>query len=158
MLYALLKTLHLLCVILWVGGMLFAHFFLRPSLAELDAPVRLRLMHAVLGRFFNAVLVASSLVLASGVWMIGRTARHMVQSGASFSLPLEWLVMTVLGVLMLAIFGHLRFALYPRLSRAVAGQAWPAGAAALQSIRRWVMVNLGLGVVIVVVTLMGASS
>ena len=156
MLYALLKTLHLLCVILWVGGMVFAHFFLRPSLAELDA--RLRLMHAVLGRFFNAVLVASALVLASGVWMIGRTARHMVQSGASFSLPLEWLVMSVLGVLMLAIFGHLRFALYPRLSRAVAGQAWPAGATALQAIRRWVMVNLGLGVVIVVVTLMGASS
>ena len=158
MLYALLKTLHLLCVILWVGGMVFAHFFLRPALAELDAPVRLRLMQAVLGRFFNAVLVASALVLASGVWMIGRTARHMVQSGASFSLPLEWLVMSVLGVLMLAIFGHLRFALYPRLSRAVAGQAWPAGATALQAIRRWVMVNLGLGVVIVVVTLMGASS
>jgi uncharacterized membrane protein len=66
--------------------------------------------------------------------------------------------MSVLGVLMLAIFGHLRFALYPRLSRAVAGQAWPAGATALQAIRRWVMVNLGLGVVIVVVTLMGASS
>ena len=145
MLYALLKTLHLLCVILWVGGMVFAHFFLRPSLAELDAPVRLRLMHAVL-------------VLVSGVWMIGRTARHMVQSGLSFNLPLEWLVMSVLGVLMLAIFGHLRFALYPRLSRAVAGQAWPAGATALQAIRRWVLVNLGLGVVIVVVTLMGASS
>ena len=158
MLYALLKTLHLLCVILWVGGMVFAHFFLRPSLAELDAPVRLRLMHAVLGRIFNAVLVASALVLGSGVWMIGRTARHMVQSGASFNLPLAWLVMTVLGVLMLAIFGHLRFALYPRLSRAVAGQAWPAGATALQAIRRWVLVNLGLGVVIVVVTLMGASS
>ena len=37
MIYALLKTLHLLCVILWVGGMVFAHFFLRPALAELDA-------------------------------------------------------------------------------------------------------------------------
>ena len=31
--------------------------------ATLDAPVRLRLMQAVLGRFFNAVLVASALVL-----------------------------------------------------------------------------------------------
>ena len=64
----------------------------------------------------------------------------------------------VLGVLMLAIFGHLRFGLYPRLVRAVAGQAWPAGAAALQTIRRWVMLNLGLGIVVVVVTLLGASS
>jgi len=158
MLYALLKTLHLLCVILWVGGMVFAHFFLRPSLAELDAPVRLRLMHAVLGRFFNAVLVASTLILVSGAWMIGRSARQMVQSGTSFNLPLEWMVMAVLGVLMLAIFGHLRFALYPRLSRAVAGQAWPAGATALLAIRRWVLVNLCLGLAIVVVTLLGASS
>ena len=158
MLYALLKTLHLLCVILWVGGMVFSHFFLRPSLAELDAPVRLRLMHAVLGRFFNAVLVASTLVLASGVWMMGRSARQLAQSGVPVNLPLEWLVMAVLGVVMLAIFGHLRFALYPRLSRAVAGQAWPAGATALLAIRRWVMVNLSLGVVIVVATLLGASS
>ena len=158
MIYALLKTLHLLCVILWVGGMVFAHFFLRPALAELDAPVRLRLMQVVLGRFFNAVLVASALVLASGVWMIGRSARSMVQAGLPFSMPLAWWVMAVLGVLMLAIFGHLRFGLYPRLVRAVAGQAWPAGAAALQTIRRWVMLNLGLGIVVVVVTLLGASS
>jgi uncharacterized membrane protein len=82
----------------------------------------------------------------------------MSQSGVPVNLPLEWLVMAALGVVMLAIFGHLRFALYPRLSRAVAGQAWPAGATALLAIRRWVMVNLSLGVVIVVVTLLGASS
>ena len=58
MLYALLKTLHLLCVILWVGGMVFAHFFLRPSLGAFEPAVRVRLMHAVLGRFFSAVLAA----------------------------------------------------------------------------------------------------
>ena len=29
--YALLKLVHLLAVILWVGGMLFAHCFLRPA-------------------------------------------------------------------------------------------------------------------------------
>ena len=31
--YALLKLVHLLAVILWVGGMLFAHCFLRPAAA-----------------------------------------------------------------------------------------------------------------------------
>ena len=157
MLYAVLKTIHLLSIIVWIGGMVFAHFFLRPAVATLEAPERVRLMHAVLGRFFNAVLVAGGLALGSGLWMMGRIARQTVQAGAKFNLPLEWMVMTVLGVAMLAIFGYTRFALYPRLTRAVTAAAWPAGNAALASIRTSLMVNLAMGVVIVAVTLLGAS-
>ena len=158
MFYAALKTIHLLSIIVWIGGMVFAHFFLRPALITLAAPERVRLMHDVLGRFFNAVLVAAGLALVSGVWMIGRIAKQTVQAGVKFNLPLEWMVMTVLGLLMLAIFGYIRFALYPRLTRAVTAAAWPAGGAALASIRTWVTVNLAIGVVIVAVTLLGASS
>ena len=158
MFYATLKTIHLLSIIVWIGGMVFAQFFLRPAVATLEAPERMRLMHAVLGRFFNAVLVAAGLALVSGVWMIGRIAKQTVQAGVKFNLPLEWMVMTVLGLLMLAIFGYIRFALYPRLTRAVTAAAWPAGGAALASIRTWVTVNLAIGVVIVAVTLLGASS
>lgn len=154
MIYMTLKTVHLLSLIVWVGGMVFAHFFLRPALASLEPPVRLRLMHEVLGRFFQAVLVASLLTLASGVWMVGRAARQAVQSGGSFSMPLTWTIMTVLGIVMVAIFMHIRFALYKRLSRAVAASDWAAGGAALAQIRQWVAINLGLGVLIVVVTLL----
>lgn len=158
MFYAVLKTIHLLSIIVWIGGMVFAHFFLRPAVAVLEAPGRVRLMHDVLGRFFNAVLVAAGLALATGTWMIGRMARQMTQSGVTFNFPLEWMVMALLGMLMLAIFGYIRFALYPRLTRAVTAAAWPAGAAALAGIRTWVMVNLVIGVVIVAVTLLGAAS
>jgi uncharacterized membrane protein len=35
MLYALLKTVHVSTIIRWLGGMIFAHFFLRPALATL---------------------------------------------------------------------------------------------------------------------------
>jgi uncharacterized membrane protein len=55
---------------------------------------------------------------------------------------------------MVAIFMHIRFALYKRLSHAVTASDWPAGAAALGQIRLWVSVNLGLGVVVLLVTLM----
>lgn len=158
MFYAALKTIHLLSVIVWIGGMVFAQFFLRPALATLAPPERLRLMHAVLGRFFNAVLVAAGLILGSGIWMIGRIARQTAQSGLKFNMPLEWMAMAVLGVVMLGILGYIRFALYQHLTRAVADAAWPAAGAALASIRTWVMVNLGIGVVIVAVTLIGASS
>ena len=154
MIYATLKTLHVLAIIVWVGGMVFSHFFLRPALAQLDPPVRLRLMHVVLGRFFRVVLVASLLTLASGIWMLGRVAKQVVQSGGRFEMPRAWTVMAVLGVAMVAIFMHIRFALYRRLDRAVSASEWAAGGAALAQIRTWVSINLGLGIVVLVVTLM----
>ena len=154
MIYATLKTLHVLSIVVWIGGMVFAHFFLRPAVAQLEAPLRLRLMHDVLGRFFQAVLVASLLTLASGVWMLGRVAKQVVQSGGNFDMPLAWTVMAVLGVVMVAIFMHIRFVLYKRLGRAVAMSDWAAGGAALAQIRTWESVNLVLGVLVVLVMLM----
>jgi uncharacterized membrane protein len=158
MFYTTLKTLHLLAVIVWIGGMVFAQFFLRPAVATLAVPERVRLMHDVLGRFFNAVLFLALLVVATGGWMIGNAARQMALSGVKLNMPLEWTVMAALGLLMLVIFGYLRLVLYKRLTHAVAAMNWPAGGAALAGIRTWVMVNLVIGVVIVLVTLLGAAS
>ena len=154
MIYVTLKTLHVLSIIVWIGGMVFAHFFLRPAVAHLEPPVRLRLMHDVLGRFFKAVLVASLLTLVSGVWMLGRVAKQVVQSGGSFEMPLAWTIMAVLGVVMVAIFLHIRFALFKRLGQAVAMSDWPGGGAAMAQIRTWVSINLGLGVLVLLVALM----
>jgi len=63
-------------------------------------------------------------------------------------------VMATLGVGMVAIFMHIRFVLFKRLGRAVAASEWAAGGAALAQIRRWVSTNLGLGVLVLLVTLM----
>ncbi len=152
--YALLKTLHVLAIVLWVGGMMFAHFFLRPALAQLEPPQRLRLMHEVLRRFFAAVSVAALLSLVTGLWMIGRVAKQAVQSGGSFAMPLDWTVMAVLGVLMVAIYGHIRFVLFKRFAVAVTALDWPAGGLALAKLRTWVAVNLALGVTVIVVALL----
>lgn len=148
MLYEILKTLHVLSIIVWIGGMVFAHFFLRPAVAELEAPVRLKLMRDVLGRFFQAVLAASLLTLISGIWMLGRVAKQTVQSGASFDMPLSWTIMTVLGVVMVAIFLHIRFALYTKLNRLVQGMEWAPAGAVLAKIRQWMLINLASGVLI----------
>ncbi|NCN70967.1 MAG: hypothetical protein GW928_06190 [Rhodoferax sp.] len=156
--YALLKTLHLLSIIVWIGGMVFANFFLRPAVAALEPAVRVRLMHAVLGRFFTAVLVAAGLAFATGGWMIGRTAADMARSGVRFNMPLEWMLMATLGVLMMLIFVYIRWVLYRRLGALVQAADWPLGGALLQQIRGWVLVNLVLGVVIVLVTVVGVSS
>lgn len=158
MFYAALKALHLLSVIVWIGGMVFVQFFLRPAVGALAPPQRVSLMHAVLGRFFKAVLMAAVLILVSGVWMIARIARQAMSSGLAFSMPAEWMAMALLGLLMMGILGYVRFVLYRRLTRAVAEADWPAGGAALASIRVWVMVNLLLGVVIVLLVLLGAAN
>ena len=57
---------------------------------------------------------------------------------------------------MMLIFAHIRFALFKRLRLATQSMDWDAGAVALASIRTWVAVNMGLGVLIVaLVTLLG---
>lgn len=154
MLYNILKFAHILSVIVWVGGMAFAHFFLRPAVQSLEPPQRLRLMRDVMQRFLNAVAAAVVVLFASGLWMIGRLAKQTVQSGGGFAMPLDWTIMAVLGIVMMAIFGHIRFALFKRLQCAVAASDLPAGGQAMAAIRRWVGVNLAIGVVIVGVTLL----
>jgi uncharacterized membrane protein len=157
MLYALLNTVHLLAIVVWLGGMFFALYCLRPALGLLEPAARVRLMHEVLRRFFDAVLIAAGLALVTGVWMIFRNARAAGKAGVGLNMPLDWYAMAVLGMTMVAIFAHVRFVMYPRLERAVAAQAWPDGAAALTSIARAVRINLAIGLVIIVVTRAGSA-
>lgn len=156
--YAVLKAVHVLAIVLWLGGMFFAHFCLRPAALTLPPPQRVPLMAAALGRFFQAVAVAIVLILATGGWMMWRVVATTKATGLPFNMPLEWHVMTGLGLVMVALFGHIRFALYRRLQRAVAAGDWPAGGTALAKIRLWVAINLTLGAVIVVVMMMGSAT
>jgi uncharacterized membrane protein len=146
-LLALLKTLHVLGVIVWIGGMAFSQFALRPALPVLEPPTRVRLMHGVFARFFAIVTAAGLVVVLSGAWMMGLRAQ------AGMPPPLAWQAMALLGIAMLLIFAYVRIALFRRLAQAVAMQDWPAGAAALAGIRRWIVVNLGIGLAIIVIVL-----
>lgn len=155
MLYDVLKTVHILSLMLWLGGMMFVQWFLRPALLHLSSEQRLVLMHEVLTRFFRGVMIASVAVLVTGFWMIGRVARMTVQAGGSFEMPTVWWVMAIIGTLMVAIFMHIRFALYRKLSDAVKFAVWDKAGQALGKIRIWVSVNLALGLLLVVVVMLG---
>ncbi|MDE2094143.1 MAG: CopD family protein [Burkholderiales bacterium] len=157
MLYAALKAVHLLSLVAWVGGMFFALTCLRPALAPLDGPVRLRLMTEVLRRFFDVVGIAIGLMLVSGAWMLWSAMRVSTTRGLAFNMPLDWMAMITLGLVMVAVFGHIRFNLFKRLQRAVRAQDWPAGAAVHGRIRTWVTANLVIGVLVIVVMRLGAA-
>jgi len=149
MLYDVLKTVHVLSIILWVGGMMFALWFMRPAMLQVEQQPRLTAVNDAMGRFFKTVLIASLLALVTGYWMLGRVAKQTVQAGLAFEMPIGWWVMAVLGTLMVAIFMHIRFALYKRLRDAVQFGAWDKAAPALAKIQSWVAVNLGLGLAII---------
>ncbi|HTH61703.1 MAG TPA: CopD family protein [Paraburkholderia sp.] len=138
--------LHLLAVAVWVGGMVFAHFCLRPALEDLSPQLRLPLWESVSGRFFNWVGAAVLVILITGGFLL------MQFGGAHATWPLH--AMAGIGLLMMLIYGHIRFALFPRVIRAVQAQRWPDGARAVGTVRRLLVINIVLGVVTIGVAVM----
>lgn len=146
---ALLLLVHLLSVVVWVGGMSFAHFCLRPCLPLLAPPERLRLMHAVLARFLNWVLGAALLALTSGVGIM------LLASRAGASARWSWHAMAALGLVMIAVFVWVRIGPFRRLARSVVASDWSAAAAALARVRQGVAANLALGVLVICIAVLG---
>ena len=142
--------LHVLSVVVWVGGMFFAYMALRPVAASvLEPPQRLTLWAGVFGKFFPWVWASVALILATGLHML------MVLGGTGA--PLYALAMLVLGILMMLIFAHVFFASYGRLKRGVATQDWKAGGAALGQIRMLIGINLSLGLLTIAVVFGGRA-
>jgi uncharacterized membrane protein len=137
---------HLASVVIWVGGMVFAHFCLRPALADVSPQLRLPLIEAVFGRFFNWIGGSVIAILISGGFLMSRFG------GAQA--PWQIHLMAALGVVMMLIFGHVRFAVFPRIRRAVQAQRWPDGARAVDTMRRLVLINLVLGIATIVAALL----
>lgn len=149
MLHALLGTAHLFAAIVWIGGMFFAHWCLRPAAAALEPALRLTLMHATLRRFFAVVAWAAAIALVSGFAMLGFDPLPRAW-------PIDIVVMAVLGLVMSAVFVYVRSGPFRALGAAVAAADWPRAAAALATIRRLVVLNLVLGATIVVVVRLAA--
>jgi len=141
--------LHILGVVVWVGGMFFAYMALRPVAASvLEPPLRLTLWAGVFDKFFPWVWASVALILLSGLYML------KLLDGAA---PLYAYAMLALGVVMMLIFGHVYFSPYKKLKRAVAAQDWKAGGAALGLIRQLIGINLSIGLATITVVFLGKA-
>jgi uncharacterized membrane protein len=137
-LHPVLLFLHLVSVVVWVGGMFFAYVCLRPTAAELfQPPQRLQLWRGVFARFFVWVWGAVALIATSGFTMLGLSGFAAARPGTH--------MMLASGLLMIAIYIYVASVPYPALRRAVAAEDWKAGGAALNRIRQMVGTNLLLG-------------
>jgi uncharacterized membrane protein len=164
--YAVMLFLHLLAVVIWVGGMFVMHFAVRPSAVELLAPPqRLPLMAATLRRFFNWVIGAVVVTLLSGLAMfigIGAAAGAMQRGQSAFVEGMRLAhvsihLMFALGVLMMLIFVFIRSVPYRALQRAVGAQDWSVAGQQLNQVRALVALNLALGVVTIAVATVGRA-
>jgi uncharacterized membrane protein len=142
--------LHVLGIVIWVGGMFFAHQILRPVAADrLEPPLRLPLWVGVFKRFFPWVWASVAMIFASGLFMIGFV-------GGMSSAPLHIHAMLGTGTIMMAIFAYVFFIPFARLQRAVLNQDWKAGGASLASIRQLVGINLSVGLITIAIATAGA--
>jgi uncharacterized membrane protein len=141
-LYGVLKALHVLSAVAWVGGMLFAYVVLRPSLSVLEPPQRIALHSQVFRRFFLIVWHAMPLIVLTGFIMIFAVFGGM----AAVAGPVH--VMMLLGLVMSAIFLAIFFGPYRTFRTA-------PGPAQLETIRKLIGLNLILGVVTIVIAALG---
>ena len=141
-------AIHVLSVVIWVGGMFFAYNALRPAAAvTLDPPMRLRLWVATFQRFFPWVWLSIVLILTTGLWMMMQLPKP----------PLYIHMMLGLGILMMIIFMHVYFAAYKKLKKAVKAESWPDGGTALGKIRILVGINTLIGIITIFVATVGKS-
>ena len=138
---ALSVALHALAAIVWVGGMAFAYWYLRPAAGALDGPDRLGRWQRVFVRFFVWVWVSVIVLPVTGYVMVWG------QWGGLGSMPLHAHLMQGLGWVMIVIFLYLWFGPYRRFKDALAAGDPPTAAAALDRIRLIVKTNLGIGLV-----------
>jgi uncharacterized membrane protein len=133
-------AMHQLATVIWIGGMFFAHFALRQSAQHrLEPPQRLPLLLAVFDRFFVWVWLSVIVLWGTGFWVFlgiygGRMGWHVH-------------LMMVLALVMTVLFAYLYFVPYRRLGQRVKASDWAGAGLRVVTIRRIILINLGLGLV-----------
>ena len=151
LLHVVLLVLHLLAATFWVGGMAAMYFAARTAAAAvLEPPARLAFMSNALTRFFGGVQVALAVLFLSGIGM------YFLVGGFS---GVHWRIYAMFGVavVMAGVFDLARKRPLPALQRAVAASDWKTAADRLNEIRRLVAVNLGLGVAVYAIAIVGRA-
>lgn len=143
-------TLHILSVVIWIGGMFFAYMALRPAASSLlEPPARQTLWVAVFSRFFVWVWVSIITLLITGFWMI------FAELGGMANIGFHIHIMLGLGIFMMLLFMHVYFSPFRCLQYAVIESNWETGGTKLNQIRVLVKTNLILGLLVIIIACVG---
>jgi len=140
---------HVTSAVIWVGGMFFAYVVLRPSLGVLESPShRLKLWTQVFSRFFVWVWAAIAALSVSGYYLIFAVYGELANVGVHIHL------MYSIAMVMFVLFFALFFGPYRRFAEAAGADDWPTAGEVLPAVRRIVLINLVLGLLVAII---GAS-
>lgn len=144
--YTLALSVHALATLVWVGGMIFAHFVLRPASMDMALPLRLALWRRVLPRFFTLVWgsIAALLISGYGVLFLGYRGGF---TGGGIHID----IMQITGLIMIANFIYLYFGPFQAFKARVDTEEHAKAAATMGRIRQIVVINMILGIFTVAV-------
>lgn len=138
-------ALHLLAVVVWIGGMFFAYNALRPAAAQvLEPPLRLALWIQVFHRFFLWVWLSIFIIFCSGYWMLFQYFGGFASAGTHIH------IMHGGAIVMLLIYLYVFFSPFRSLQQAVIVKDFPLAGRYLNKIRILVGINTVLGLLIIV--------
>ncbi|MEO5340071.1 MAG: CopD family protein [Magnetococcus sp. MYC-9] len=144
-----LMAIHIAAAVIWVGGMFFAHFFLRPAALPLPTEQRIDLWFGVLRRFFPWVWAITVALPLSGYGLLYALSGALGQGGWHI------LIMQLLGWIMIGLFAFLYMAYFRNMARMVKNRLLPEAGLYLNRIRIVVTINLFLGLGTVMIAASG---
>lgn len=131
MIDVLLLWIHIIAVLIWIGGMLYTLFILRPSLSVIEEKKGI-FMKSIMDKFFPLVWISiATLILTEGY------KAHYFISSPLFILKL------ILYVVMVINFSYIYFGLYKKLSSAKNKQE------IMTKITTLIKVNFTFGIIII---------
>ncbi|WP_338332561.1 hypothetical protein [Acetobacter sp. LMG 32666] len=142
-LWSLVLALHLISIIMWIGGGAYAAVVLRPSLNLLDQTQRNSVHLQTMARFFKGLTHAIPTALITG-WLL------VLHEGGFANAPWTTNAMQLLGLIMAVLFVRMYMGTYQKLRRAIRPQA-----AGFDSVRKQVLVIVALGILAVLSACLG---
>ncbi len=72
---------HILFAVLWIGGMIYSLFFLKPSLKEVPQGKRHEFLKAVNGKFLPSAGASALLLLITGIFLLLNMRPDLLRNG-----------------------------------------------------------------------------
>jgi uncharacterized membrane protein len=140
--------LHEVATVVWIGGMFFAHFALRPTLKQsLEPPARIAVALGVFRRFFPLVWVSIATLWLTGIWVSILVFKEKV--------GLHVVIMAAIAFLMTLVFVYLFVMPYRKMRIAVEYENWRWASVKFSNIRKLMFLNLMLGMLTIAVAVAG---
>jgi uncharacterized membrane protein len=141
--------LHILATIVFLGGLFFATFVVRPIARGLDIETASLLWQRMLSRVFAPAWVSLLLILGTGIGMV------FLKFGGFSGVPMIHRANMLIGIPAIALFAYVFFGPWRLYRRTISRRDWTAARSAITRVRVVIAIVLVLGVIASVVSAVG---